>query len=245
MYEQNSKPLKDVLNNLDMISKEITETNKYMFNLFYTIINQQLEIINLNIIVSNYKNNTFSDVILSLCYKNLISLLSTVNLIKQGYIGSAKIIFRNVYEGLLIGKYMGLTYDYDYYEKWQNGDQISIKKDIFTKLVKKPSNESVQFWDILNKYTHSTVYSQDFALEYEKKELDNCHTIISCLLEMNYHLLNTFSSKYYNYYLKYYFGSYYKEKKENLKTNLSISRRMIDPRCKKVIKEYSAKWILE
>lgn len=61
---------------------------------------------------------------------------------------------------------------------------------------------------------------------------------------MNYHLLNNFVSKYYDYYLNYYGGQYYKELKATAKKRLSYAINMIDFRCKKVIKDYNAKWIL-
>lgn len=245
MYDKKERPLQELINNLNIVSEQIKENNHSMFTIFMTLIDQQLELVNLNFVVRSYKNSTFSDIILSLCYKNLISLLSAVNLMKQGFLGTSKIIFRNVYESLLIGKLLGVTHDYSYYEKWNKGAQFSMKKDIFSRLQNKTSKESLEFWDILNKYNHSTIYAQDFWLEIDEPAIANCNNIINCLLEMNYHLLNTFVCKYYHYYLNLYFKDYYNEKKNNLRINLSLVRKNMDPRCIKVVKDYSSIWHLK
>ena len=245
MYEKKDKVLKEFNEHLNNISQKIISTNDYMFSFFDSFIEKEFDIINMNYIVSDYMNTTFSDIMSSMCYKNIISLLSAIDLVKQGYLGSATIIFRNVYENLLIGKLIGVTNDYSYYERWVSGEQFSIRVDVFARLVNTPSDEAKEFWDILNKYVHSTIYAQDFELELNEKKIQNCNSIISALLDMNYHLLNTFVSKYHNYYLKYYFGDYYDEIKKELRIILSESRKMLDKRLKKVIKEYTAKWVLK
>lgn len=245
LYNNKKYQVNELFNNLNTVSISINDLNSEMFDLFHTLFNNQLEIINLNFILLDYKKNDFSEIILSLCYKNLISLISAVELIKKGFIGSAKIIFRNVYESLLIGKLIGVTEDKNYYAKWYNGEQFSMRREIFQKLENKISEESIEFWDILNKYTHSTIYSQRFMLDIDSTELENCNTILTALVAMNHHLLNNFVSRYYDYYLNYYGGQYYKELKVTSKKSLSHAKSMIDPRCKKVIKDYSAKWILK
>lgn len=247
LYNNNNKinQVDELFNQLSKVAITINDLNDEMFDLFHTLFNYQLETINLNFIVMDYKNNDFSEIILSLCYKNLISLISAVELIKKGFIGSPKIIFRNVYESLLIGKLIGVTEDKNYYDNWYNGKQFSMRKDIFQKLENKISEESIEFWDILNKYTHSTIYSQRFMLDIDNSELENCNAILTALLAMNYHLLNNFVSRYYDYYLNYYGGHYYKELKNSVKKSISYAIKMIDPRCKKVIKDYNAKWRLK
>lgn len=245
LYSNRSDQVNELLKELNNLSSDIQDLNNTMFSLFHELFNYQLEIINLNFIYLDMKNNDFSEIILSLCYKNIISLISANELIKKGFIGSSKIIFRNVYEGLLIGKLIGVTEDSKHYDNWYKGNQFSMKKDIFKKLENEPSRESIEFWDILNKYTHATIYSQSFMLEINEADIDNCNSIITTLLAMNYHLLNTFVSKYYNYYLNYYGGEFYKELKETSRKRLSHAVKMIDPRCKKVIQEYKAKWTLK
>lgn len=244
LEEKQIRPIIELQESLDKLSSEIIKTNKTMFNAFYTIIDQQLYLIYLNTIVMNYKNHDFAEIMCSLCYKNLISIFSSIKLLKDGFLGTAKIIFRNVYESLLTGKLIGITNDYKYYEKWKTGEQFSMKKDIFSKLINEPSKEILEFWDILNKYNHSTIYAQDFELEINKNEIENCNVFIFALLDMNFHLLNSFVSKYYNYYLNYYFKGSYTQRKKDLNSNLSIVRKTIDKRCKKVISEYKAEWIL-
>lgn len=111
----------DLFKEMDTLQNEIEKINKNMFLYFFSIIDSELELVNLNFAVLKYKNNSFSEIILSLCYKNLISLISAIKLIEQGFLGSAKILFRNVYESLIIGKMLGLTNDISLYNKWKDG----------------------------------------------------------------------------------------------------------------------------
>lgn len=119
------KSLIELDNELKKLSNEINTTYQEMFNHFKQIIDYEIEIISLNFIVLDYKVNYFTEIILSICYKNIISLISCIKLIEQGFLGSAKIIFRNVYESLVIGKMLGITNDTELYNKWKSGTQIS------------------------------------------------------------------------------------------------------------------------
>lgn len=242
LIKRENEPLEEFNINLNSISTQIKQDNKTMFEMFNFIINKQMDIIYLNNILSKTRTNIFTLEITGLIYKNLISILSAILLIKNGYYGSARMIFRNVYENLLIGKMFAVTKDYSLYEKWELGNQLSIKKDIFMKINNETSKESRQFWDNLNKYNHGIIYSQDFILEYDKLSIDDCNTYISVLLEMNYHLLNKYVCEYRNYYLELYFGNRYKKLKKSLREIFNISRKMIDIRCKKVLKDYKSTW---
>lgn len=62
---------------------------------------------------------------------------------------------------------------------------------------------------------------------------------------MNYTLINQFISKYYNYYLDLYFNPYFKELNDQAKQKNKFYISLIDIRCKRVIKEYRANWIIE
>ena len=243
--QKRGQSLIELDNELKKVSNQINVAYQEMFNHFKEIIDYELEIINLNFIVLDYKSNYFTEIILSICYKNIISLISCIKLIEQGFLGSAKIIFRNIYENLVIGKMLGVTKDKELCNKWKSGTQISIKKDIFRKLIKTPSQESLEFWEFLNKYTHATVHSQDFYLDVDNKEIANCSSIITTLLVMNYTLINQFISKYYKHYLDLYFNPYFKELNNLVKQKNKFCISLIDTRCRKVIKEYQANWMVE
>lgn len=58
---------------------------------------------------------------------------------------------------------------------------------------------------------------------------------------MNYTLINQFISKYYKHYLDLYF----KELNNLVKQKNKFYISLIDTRCRKVIKEYQANWIVE
>lgn len=197
-YNVNGGFMKDVLitikdseKELNNKSIEICLKNNEMFLFHESILSEEMNLINMNIIfyssgIIGYPDEFTRD-IFTLAYKNLISLYSCIYLMKKGILGSARIIFRNIYENLLIDKYFSISKDIINFNKLKNGDQLSIKN--------KTSKESIEFWDILNKYTHDTVYAQDFDLYYDKSAIENCNCFLSVLLEMNYHILNTHISK--------------------------------------------------
>lgn len=230
------------------VSDKINEENKTMFHFYELIWSEEMNLINMNYVfyyggIIGFPNE-FTNDIFSLAYKNLISIYSCIQLIKKGLPGSAKIIFRNIYENLLIAKYFSVSKDMKNFNKWKNGEQLSIKSKIFSSIQNETSKESIEFWDMLNKYTHGTVYAQDFSLDYNKTIIEECNCFISVLLEMNYHLLNIHISKDCEYYLNRYNEEKYKACKKNLKDGFIASKRLLDPRCKKVIKDYIAKWNL-
>lgn len=232
-------------NSLNDLSAQIKNRYNLVFDYNNKHIGFQLEIISLNYIITNYRVNDIEQFISSICFKNLMTIISSLKLIEMGFFGSANILFRNIYENLIIGKYVGLSKDYDFYNNWNNGKQISLKKDIFSKLIDTPSNEILEFWDILNKYNHATTYSAEFVLELNDSAFSNCISILETLLIMNYHLLNNFVSKNNNYYLNYYCSDYYKDLKDKIKKISSFSKKNIDSRLKKVINEYIHNWLLK
>ena len=231
--------------NLNKLSSQIKQKYEKIFLYNNYHINYQLEIISLNFIIKNYRINDIEQFIFSICFKNLMTIISSLKLIEMGFFGSANILFRNVYENLIIGKYVGLTKNYGFYINWNEGKQVSLKKDIFSKFKDTPSNEILEFWDILNKYNHATAYSAEFVLELDEANFSNCISILETLLIMNYHLLNNFVSKGNNYYLNYYFSDYYKDIKNKIKKIISFNKKNIDSRLNKVINEYIHNWVLK
>lgn len=226
---------------LSKLGKNIMDEDEEMFNLFEEEINSQLELIKLCSIVCRFKGD-FIKSQLNEVFKNITTIMGILCLYEQGHIGSAEMLFRNVYEGLVIYKYIAVFKDFDLYSKWENGKQINLKKDVFSKLFKKPSVESVEFWDFLNKYTHATIYSQDNILECSDSRRSNFYSILTVLVEMNYNFFNSFVLSAYNYYLKYYFSDVYALEKNKIREMLKKMTKMVDERCKKVIKEYKSRW---
>lgn len=241
--KKNYKPIlitmEEALNNL---SNEIQNKQTKMFMLYDNIINDMHELIYLNYILKNYKRNELINDVAYLVYKNLITINSAILLIKNGYLGSAKIIFRNIYENLLIGKMFAITRNYNIYELWLNGKQISIRNEVFFKIKNEFSNDSLEFWNNLNKYNHGTIDSQKFQYEFSSKLIGDCDNYISVFLAMNYHLLNRYVCGFRAYYLDLYFNNHYKNFKHRLKQLIKFSNSMLDPKCKKVLKDYCKNW---
>lgn len=242
---KNTSFIKRFNNSLNILSNDIKEKYKSQFNLRKNIIEHQMNILELYIYMSNYKYSKFIEIISSICFKNLITITSSLELIQSGYLGSAKILYRNAYESLIIGKYLGVTNDETLLNNFLKGKQISLKKDIFNNLENSPSKDSIEFWDFLNKYTHYTSISQQIDLNIDEKEIDNCLCIIDTLLAMNNHLLNNYTSKFYNYYFNLYSQEYFKQQKEMIKNYSKICLNNLDKRCINVINSYKTTWKLK
>lgn len=145
----------------------------------------------------------YTEMIFSAIFKNLLSLISALDLTRKGQCGSARMIFRNVYENLIISKYIALQKDYVLLKKWEDGEDISIAKEIFRKIKYPNSEELKEFWKILCCYIHGTVYSQSIYMKFDqlKEDMDLNFVFIQMLLCMNYHVMNSYAL---NQSLKYY-----------------------------------------
>lgn len=180
-------------------------------------------------------------------YKNLISFNSAIELSLSGFYGSSRMILRNIYEFLLISKYIGISNDSELYQLWENGQNISVQKAVFKKIDLKDKEVLKAFWSDLCKYSHSMIYSQQIEILLSKGSLYQIKlTIIylRILLECNYHLLNNYSL---TSSIKYYANTYgdlsgVSELKSNAKKLLSSNRDKLDAYPKKIINSYKSKW---
>ncbi len=132
-----------------------------------------------------------TQILFSSYYRNIITLLSAIELTKQGFQESARIVMRQVFEFLFIGKYTSISKDEKYLRYWLRGGLVDISKQILSK-VTIPSNHSfLTLWRLLCQWNHATRHSQQSSLKYEdiEEELLGNLSIIIILLECNYHLL--------------------------------------------------------
>ena len=141
------------------------------------------------------QGENYTIMILSAIYKNLLSFCSALELTRRGECGSARMIFRNIYENLVISKYISIQKDNILLNKWENGEDILINKEIFRKIKKPDSKELKEFWNSLCAYVHGTVYSQQVDLEFNnlKNDFNLNFVFIKILLCMNYHVMNSYA----------------------------------------------------
>lgn len=186
-------------------------------------------------------------------HKNLFSFNAAIGLTEEGMFGSARLIFRNIYEYLVLSKYVCLKDDIKLYRKWENGDNISLKRAIFSN-IKDPRSKALNlFWQSLCQLTHSTIYSQQVNIEYDDDNKVNIElnlVYLRILLDMNYHLMNTY---YFTSSMKYHLDRIDREEsifevgmlkltKGELKELLIKSRAELKEEPRKIIYDYKRKW---
>jgi len=196
------------------------------------------------------------DIITSTIYKSLYNLEAIIDLTIRGKVGPARIIMRNVFEFLVIGKYMILEEDNLCRERWDNINHINLDNKIFKKIIY-PNNKNkeafVKWWKMLCQLTHATKMSGQADFEYEdlKKQIKINFTFILILLCMLYHYMNIFLA---TPYLKSYIKSLDNDQSENdnlhkaviyekeVKELIKIMNSTFSPECKQIIMFYRAKW---
>lgn len=79
-------------------------------------------------------------------------------------------------------------------KRWESGEDVSLRKDIFRDLLSPNSDEIKEYWKLMCEFTHGTVYSQQVVLKFDDKvnELTFNKVCIKMLLDMNCHVLNTY-----------------------------------------------------
>lgn len=198
------------------------------------------------------EQDEYTLMLFSAIYKNFITIYSAIELTLNGLYGSARILFRNIFEFQIIAKATALRQDTDLLKKWQQGEDISLRREVFSKIQKPNSPEIKELWKTLCQFTHGTVYSQQVKLKYEDIKDDVKFNIVclKILLDMNYHLMNAYAA---NNSIQYYteFMSdlqkedSFKNKKKLIQNQLTELRRNLQPQPKKVIYDYKLKWIFK
>jgi hypothetical protein len=182
-------------------------------------------------------------------YKNCVSLYSILELTLQGLYGPARVIFRNIYEYLVLSKTVSIINDNTLLNKWENGEAISLRKHVFNRMLKPKSNELMELWDLFNKYTHGTIYSQQICLEYNsiKIEIQFNLVCIIMLLDMNYHVVNScIANNSIQYHTRYYMDDIeFKQIKRTIRTQVKIIREVLPDALKRAISDFNSTWILK
>ena len=137
-------------------------------------------------------NDRFCSMSLSIIYKNINYLYSAFKLTYMGQYAAARVVFRNVYESLIILKTISITKDDGLMEDWITGKNISLRNRIFKKIEYPDSAAMKQLWEDLCKFCHGTIDANQYSLEFNYNETSVNYVIIELLLEMNYHVLQEF-----------------------------------------------------
>jgi hypothetical protein len=178
-------------------------------------------------------------------YKNTMSFVSSTEMTLRGFYGSARIILRQIFEFLIIGKYSSISEDSGFTKHWIQGGQINIGRQILNKLKKPNTAEFNALYEALCNYNHATPYAQQIGLSFERNqsEIQLNLVVILALLECNYHLLNThYIDSTMRYYGLAYQGEEVKNNKKKLKELFASNRKYLGKPSLAVIKDYKSTW---
>jgi len=165
---------------------------------------------------------------------------------------------RNIFEFLVIGKYILLNEDKQFQEKWNNIENINLDRKIFNNTIY-PNNHNkeafLRWWKLLCQYTHATRASGQIDFECENLEHDIKVNLsfLFMLLCMVYHYMNSYlATPYFKTYIKSLADDqpkrndniqkaikYEQEIKEIIKTRINPFLSM---ECRHIIQYYRAKW---
>lgn len=138
--------------------------------------------------------NKFTQMAVSIISKNNEFIYTTLILTKGGEYAAARVIFRNIYESLIILKTVSITNNQELLEDWFVGKSINMRRDIYNKITYPKSKEMNRLWGDLCKFCHGTIASGQHSHEYStiKRALEYNYVVIEMLLYMNYHVLNRY-----------------------------------------------------
>jgi hypothetical protein len=230
-------------NNLQLTNK-ILDDEVPLFKNFFDIQQRLFYLHFPGILVDNYHLNDYEKIIIQAYVKNIYLLYDAHSLVIRGHYGSANIIQRQIFEFLLLGKYMSIKKDNKIAEKWLENNQFDTYNNII-KLLDKPNKFYFHsFWVILCNFTHASTSSHQVGNAINGEEVYKSYNFILLLLRCNYHLL---SSCFINRRLVYRTDQYKdpKERKE-LEFKAGILKKAISKPFSKLgkslIKDYESAW---
>ena len=237
-----SKILKNQLKSRELL-KDKTD-------LFLNFFNIQQELFHINypgIFDPYYFLQEYERIIIQSYFKNIYLLFTCHNLILSGNYGAANILQRQIFEFLLLGKFVCLKKDNEKAIKWLSRKQFDVYDNII-KLLEKPNKKSFHdLWIILCSYSHATTssYQIGFNFKENKTNIFGSYIILLLFTRCNYHLLNSqFLNKRLLYRSNYYGSNTTKNKELKLRaSNLKKSiLELFSDEGKKIICDYESTW---
>lgn len=182
-------------------------------------------------------------------YKNLNYLYVSYRMTCMGQYAVARAILRNVYESLLIIKTAVLKKDDQLLEKWVQGKDISLNREVFRCVEYPCSPQMIKFWNDLCLFTHATVESwqSDFVYERHMDDFLCNYILIQVMIYMTYHVLNRYLLD--NNLLQkierginWGKGNSFKKLREEMRVYLHAVKEQQNTEVKRVLTDFSKVW---
>ena len=131
----------------------------------------------------------FTQMAIVVISNNLDYIYAAFCLTQRGEYVAARVLFRNIYESLIILKTIVITSRQDL-----EGRIINLKWDIFKKIEHPKSKEMEELWVDLCRFCHGTIFSKQLSYDYHENRHDigYNYVVLKMLLYMNYHVLNRY-----------------------------------------------------
>lgn len=189
-----------------------------------------------------------SSVLAKAFLSSLFHLWAALELNRQGLYGSARPLFRVVYEGLLVPKFCSVQDGTELYDRWARGDPyLSIRRDVLRRIQAPELRELPEFWSGLCSTTHFSIYAGQVSLQPAsiQREIDGNYGLASMLIAMNTHLLTRhLLDRKILYSMDRYVSGNWREQRRQLraKTRDLLTRLTVEGRL--AIREYARHWVL-
>ncbi len=177
-------------------------------------------------------------------------LFTAHKLTLKGNYGAANILLRQIFEFLILGKYVSIIKKEEMALKWLDQKQFDVY-DRIIKLLEKPNKKSFHdFWIIVCTLAHATTASHQINLNASDnlKQIRECFSLLLLLQRCNYHLLSICII---NKRISYHSEVYGNFKSENsiLKKTARVLKKdiyaLFSSTGTQLIKDYESKWSLK
>lgn len=177
-------------------------------------------------------------------------LFTGVTLTIKGNYGAANILLRQIFEFLILGKYISLIKKEEVALRWLDQRQFDVYDKVI-KLLEKPNKKNFHdFWIIICNLAHATTGSHQITLKASNNinQIHESLILVLLLQRCNYHLLSVcLINKKLTYRSEFYGG--FKSENSNLKKTARALKRdiyaLFTSAGTQLINDYESEWILK
>ena len=164
---------------------------------------------------------------------------------------SVNILQRSVFEFLIVNNHLILTRDKNYIEKWINGKDVKIVKNILKKTDNSKQKELIDFWVVLSKINHASATNTQSEFDWSSNygnHIDSMFFTYLLLYFYNYQLRNLYFPymqdvyKEHNYQINQPFKSDWFLKKDKIK---ELEKSNNNDKLFELVEAFKIKWSLK
>lgn len=177
-------------------------------------------------------------------------LFIVVELNKKGNYGAANILLRQIFEFLVLGKYVNLIKDEEMALRWLNQRQFDVYDKVI-RLLEKPSKKNFHdFWIIICSLAHATTSSHQIILKANSNVSHIRQSLVIGLLlqRCNYHLLSVCLINRKLIYRSEFYGGLKSENSELKQAARKLKREiyaLFSSDGIELLKDFESKWVLK